>query len=77
MVYTERVKITIDALGLVKIILDVVIKHYSLVNLILFNISSLFTSKFCDRLVLSLVYNVSYSRPFILKETIRPSPRTA
>ena len=37
MVHYELVKITIDALGLTEIFLDVVVQHYSLLNIIVNN----------------------------------------
>ena len=45
-VYYESVKVSINAPGLVKVILDVVVWHYSLPNLIVMDRSLLFTSKF-------------------------------
>ena len=52
MVYYEPVKITIDALGLAKVIINVVIKYHNFSNFIVINCGSLFTSKFW-----SLLYN--------------------
>ena len=46
MVHYKLVKITIDALKLAEISLDVVIWHHGLFNLIISNRGSLFTSKF-------------------------------
>ena len=46
MVYYEPVKVTIDAPGLAKVILDVVIWHHDFLNSIVSNKGSLFTSKF-------------------------------
>ena len=46
MVYYELVKIIINAPGLVKVILDVVVRHHGLFNSIVSNKGSLFTSKF-------------------------------
>ena len=37
MVYYEPVKITIDTLGLIKVIIDVVVRHHSLSDLIVTN----------------------------------------
>ena len=45
-VYYEPVKVTIDAPGLAKVILDVVVQHHGLSNLMVTNRGSLFTSKF-------------------------------
>ena len=45
-VYYELAKVTIDAVGLAKVILNVVFWHYGLLNLIVFNKSLLFISKF-------------------------------
>ena len=46
MVYYEPVKITIDAQDLVKVIINVVVCHHGLSNLIVTDRSFLFTSKF-------------------------------
>ena len=45
-VYYKLVKVTINALGLAKVILDVVVWHYSLLNSIVSDRGLLFTSKF-------------------------------
>ena len=45
-VHYKPVKITINALGLAKVILDVVVWHHSFSDLIVFDRGSLFTSKF-------------------------------
>ena len=46
MVYYEPVKVTIDAPGLAKVILDVVVWHHGLLDSIVSDRGSLFTSKF-------------------------------
>ena len=46
MVYYEPVKVTIDASGLAKVILDVVVRHHGLPNSIVSDRGSLFISKF-------------------------------
>ena len=46
MVHYEPIKITINALGLTEIIIDVVIRHHGLPNSIVTDKNSLFTSKF-------------------------------
>ena len=46
MVHYEPVKVTIDAPGLAKVILDVVVRHHGLPNSIMSDRGSLFTSKF-------------------------------
>ena len=46
MIYYELVKIIIDALGLIEIIIDMIICHYSLAYSIVTNKDSFFTSKF-------------------------------
>ena len=46
MVYYKPVKITIGALGLAEVIIDVVVRHYDLPNSIVTNRGLLFTLKF-------------------------------
>ena len=46
MVYYEPVKVTINAPGLAEVIIDIVVRHHGLSNLIVTNRGSLFTSKF-------------------------------
>ena len=50
MVYYEPVKITIDAAGLAKVIINIVVRHYGLPNSIVTDRSCLFTSKFWSSL---------------------------
>ena len=50
MVYYKPVKVTIDAPGLAEVILDVVVWHHHLPDLIMTNRGSLFTSKFWSSL---------------------------
>ena len=50
MVHYEPVKVTIDALALAKVIIDVVVRHFGLSNSIVTNRGSLFTSKFLSTL---------------------------
>ena len=46
MVYYKPVKITINALGLAKVIINVVVRHHGFPELIITNQESFFTSKF-------------------------------
>ena len=46
MVHYKPVKITIDTPGVAEVIINVVVRHYSLLNSIVTDKSSLFTSKF-------------------------------
>ena len=46
MVHYKPVKITFDALGLAKVIIDVVVRHHGLPDSIVTDQGSLFTSKF-------------------------------
>ena len=50
MIHYKLVKVTIDALGLAKVIIDVVVWHYGLPDSIVTDRSSLFTSKFWSSL---------------------------
>ncbi len=47
MIHYKPVKVTIDALSLVKVIFDVVIQYYGFLDSIISDHSSVFTSKFC------------------------------
>ncbi len=49
-VYYELVKVTINAPSLAKIILDMVIRHHDLLDLIMSDRGSVFTSKFWSSL---------------------------
>ena len=46
MIYYKPVKGIINTLGLTKIIINMIIRYYSLLDLIITNKKSLFTSKF-------------------------------
>ena len=46
MVHYKTVKITIDAPGLVEVIIDIVVRHHGLSDLIVIDRDFLFTSKF-------------------------------
>ena len=46
MVYYKPIKITIDAPGLIKVIINIVVKHHGLPNSIIIDLGSLFMSKF-------------------------------
>ena len=50
MVHYELVKVTIDTLGLTEVIINVVMRHYGLPDLIITNRGSFFTSKFWSSL---------------------------
>ena len=64
MVYYKPVKFTINTLGLAKGIIDVVVKHYSLINLIVINCGSLFISKFWSLLSYFPAIKRRLSTPF-------------
>ena len=49
-VHYEPVKVTIDALGLAKVIIDVVVRYYGLPDLIISNRGAIFMSKFWSSL---------------------------
>ena len=46
MIHYKPVKVTIDALGLVEVIIDVVVRHHGLPNTIVTDRGLIFTSKF-------------------------------
>ena len=50
MVHYEPVKVTINAPGLAEVILDVVVRHHGLLDSIVIDRGSLFTSKFWSSL---------------------------
>ena len=66
MVHYEPVKVTIDAPGLAKVIIDMVVRHHDLSDSIVSNCSSVFTSKFW----LSLCYFLDIKRK--LSTTFHP-----
>ena len=67
MVYYVLVKITINALGLAKVIINVMVHYYRVLELILTDRDSLFISKFWSSLCYFLGIKKSYLQPFILK----------
>ena len=50
MVYYELVKVTINTLGLAKVVIDVVIRHYGLLDSIISDWGAIFTFKFWSSL---------------------------
>ena len=50
MVHYKPIKVTIDAPGLVKVILDVIVRHHGLLDSIVTDRDSLFTLKFWSSL---------------------------
>lgn len=46
MIHFEPIKVTIDAMGLAKLILDMIVWHHGLPNITVSDKGSLFTSKF-------------------------------
>ncbi len=50
MVYYDQVKFTIDALGFVEVIINVVVRHHGLLDSIVYDRGSVFTSKFWSSL---------------------------
>ena len=50
MVYYKLVKVTIDASGLAKVIIDMVVRHYGLPDSIISDLRAIFTSKFWSSL---------------------------
>ena len=72
MVHYEPAKVTINAVGLAEVILDVVIWQYGLCNLIVSDKGLLFTSKFWSSLCYFLgikhrLLNVGYQPHFNLR----------
>ena len=67
MVYYKTVKITIDAPGLVEIIIDLVVCHYGLPDSIVTDTGSLFTSKFWSSLCYFLGIKRQLSTAFYLQ----------
>ena len=54
MMHYERVKVTINAAGLTEVIIDIVMRYYSLSNSIISNQKAIFTSRFWSSLYYSL-----------------------
>ena len=46
MIHNKPVKVTIDAPGLAKVIINMVVRHHDLLDSVVSNCSSVFTSKF-------------------------------
>ena len=77
MVHYKPVKVTIDASGLAKVILNVVFRYHGLPNSIMSNRGSLFTSKFRSFLYYSSTSNESSQLPSIFKRTAKSNEKTA
>ena len=76
MVHYELFKVTIDASGLTKVIIDVVICHHGVLESIVTDWGLLFTSKFWSLLCYFLDIKKSYPLPSTLKQTARPRDKT-
>lgn len=50
MVHYERVKTNIDATGFAEVIINILVKHHGLLELVIIETGSLFISKFCSSL---------------------------
>lgn len=66
-VHYKPVKITIDASGLVEVIIDMIVRHHSLSDSIITNRKSVFTSKFWSFLCYSLSIKRRLSTTFYLQ----------
>ena len=66
-VYYKPIKVTIDALGLAEVIIDVVVRHHGLSDLIITKRGSLFTSKFWSLLCYFLGIKLRLSTTFYLQ----------
>ena len=76
MVYYKPVKITINASGLAKVIINVVMHQHGFSDSIVTNWGSLFTSNFGHRSVTSLISNVGFLLPSIRKLMAKPKGKT-
>ncbi len=77
MVHYKPVKITIDAPGLIKVIIDIVVRHRGVSELIITDRGLLFTSKFWSLLCYFLGIKKSYLLLSTLKQTARPRDKIA
>ena len=75
-VYYKVVKNKIDVLKLAKRTIDVMVRYYSLPELITSKCGLLFTLKFWFYYVTSSVSSVDYLQPFIHKQTAKPRDKT-
>ena len=76
MVHYKLIKITINALGLAKIIIDMVVRHYGLSDSIAL-IKAFFSSQnFVHYFATSLALSVSFLLPFICKLMVKFKGRT-
>lgn len=71
MIYYEQIKITINILGLIEVIINMVMQYYSLLNSIVTNWDSLFNSKSGHLYVISLESSRSFQQSSICKPMAR------
>lgn len=67
MIYYKPVKVTINAFGLAKVILDVLVQYHGLLNSIVGDTSSIFISKFWSLLCYFLSIKHKLSTAFFLQ----------
>ena len=77
MMHYKPVKITINALGLSKVILNMVVRHYNLLNSIISDRGSLFTLKFKSLLYYFFKVKWQLSITAILRQIAKPNYKTA
>ncbi len=63
--------------GLAEVIIDIIIRYYRVLKLIVMNQGIPFTSKFCSLLYYFLEIKKSYVQPSALKQIVKPRDRTA
>lgn len=64
MIYYKSVKNTINITNIVKVIINIVVRHYVFLELIIGNKDSLFTSKFGLYYTTSLTLNIAFKKDF-------------
>ena len=60
MIYYKLVKVTIDVLGLAKVIINIIIRYYGFLNLIIIDKNFFLSQNFYHPYIISLILNKSY-----------------
>lgn len=75
--YYEPVKTTIDIVGLAEVMINIVVRHHGLPELIISDQDSLFPLKFLSYFIIFLVLSRNFQLHFIRKLMARVKGKTA